>query len=67
MVVTREMLWLSLALTMATTAAMAQQPVRPLPKLGSCPLCYYSSGSYCVPNPAGTSREAIEMVGTSCP
>jgi hypothetical protein len=28
--------------------ALAQQPVRPLPKAGGCPLGYYSSGNYCV-------------------
>jgi len=47
-------------------AAMAQQPVRPLQKLGSCPLGYYSSGDYCVPSSGGNSRGAIEKVGGDC-
>lgn len=47
--------------------ASAQQPVRPLPKVGSCPLGYYSSGSYCVPGNNSQTRGAIEKVGGSCP
>lgn len=46
---------------------LAQQPVRPLPKIGSCPIGYYSSGSYCVPNQSGNTRGAIEKSGNSCP
>jgi hypothetical protein len=42
------------------STAVAQQPVRPLPKLGGCPLGYYSSGGYCVPSSGGNSRGAIE-------
>jgi len=45
---------------------MQQQPVQPLPNVGSCPLGYYSSGSYCVPSGGGNSRGAIEKSG-SCP
>ena len=48
-------------------AVLAQQPVRPLPKAGSCPLGYYSSGSYCVPSTSSNTRGAIEKVGGSCP
>ena len=48
------------------SAGLAQQPVQPLPKVGSCPLGYYSSGSYCVPSGSGNSRGAIEKSG-SCP
>ena len=51
---------------MASGAALAQQPVRPLPRLGSCPLGYYASGSYCLPS-SGSSRGAIEKSGNSCP
>jgi len=51
----------------ASTAALAQQPVRPLPKVGGCPLGYYSSGSYCVPSTSGDTRGAIEKSGSSCP
>ena len=53
------------ALTCAT--ALAQQPVQPLPKVGGCPVGYYSSGSYCVPSEGGNTRGAIEKVGSSCP
>jgi hypothetical protein len=50
-----------------STSGMAQQPVQPLPKVGSCPLGYYSSGSYCVPSRSGNTRGAIEKAGGSCP
>ena len=43
------------ALTAGT--ALAQQPVQPLPKVGSCPLGYYSSGGYCVPSSGGNSGQ----------
>lgn len=46
--------------------APAQQPVRPLPGLGSCPLGYTGSGGYCVPS-SDRSRGAIEKSGGSCP
>jgi len=39
---------------------------QPVPRLGSCPLGYYPSGSYCVPNRSST-REAIEKRGNFCP
>jgi len=51
----------------AGTPAMAQQPVRPLQKVGGCPLGYFSSGSYCVPSKSGNTRGAIEKSGSSCP
>jgi hypothetical protein len=51
----------------SAAAALAQQPVRPLPKVGGCPLGYYSSGSYCVPSTNGNTRGAIEKSGSSCP
>ncbi len=50
-----------------TSAALAQQPLRPLPRLGGCPLGYYSSGDYCVPSAGGNPRGAIEKVGSGCP
>jgi hypothetical protein len=59
-------LWLTLALSVAS-AALAQQPVQPLPKVGSCPLGYYSSGSYCVSSSGGNTKGAIEKSGRSCP
>ena len=59
--------WLTVALIVASESALAQQPVRPLPKVGGCPLGYYSSGSYCVPSKSGNTRGAIEKTGNSCP
>jgi hypothetical protein len=47
--------------------AIAQQPVRPLPKVGGCPLGYYSSGGYCVPSKSSNTRGAIEKSGAGCP
>jgi len=47
-------------------AALAQQPVGPLPKLGGCPLGYYASGNYCLSSPSN-DREAIQKTGNSCP
>ena len=47
--------------------AIAQQPVQPLPKVGGCPLGYYSSGNYCVPSKSGNTRGALEKTGNSCP
>ena len=54
-------------LALAPMAALAQQPVRPLPKVGGCPLGYYASGGYCVPSTSGNTRGAIEKSGNSCP
>jgi hypothetical protein len=51
----------------ATSSALAQQPVRPLPKVGGCPVGYYASGDYCLPSKSGNSRGAIEKEGNSCP
>jgi len=50
-----------------SSSVLAQQPVQPLPKVGSCPLGYYSSGSYCVPSRSGNTRGALEKTGSSCP
>ncbi len=59
---------LGLALSVvATSSALAQQPVRPLPKVGGCPVGYYASGDYCVPSKSSNSRGAIEKVGNGCP
>ena len=43
---------------LAAGSALAQQPVQPLPKMGGCPLGYYSSGGYCVPSSGGNTRGA---------
>ena len=56
-----------LILAFAPFQADAQQPVQPLPKVGSCPLGYYSSGSYCVPSRSSNTRGALEKTGGSCP
>ena len=64
---------LTAALTAAVTVvasggdALAQQPVRPLPRVGGCPLGYFASGSYCIPSKSGNTRGAIEKAGNSCP
>jgi hypothetical protein len=58
---------LAVVSVVATSNALAQQPVRPLPKVGGCPVGYYSSGDYCVPSKSGNSRGAIEKVGNGCP
>ena len=56
------------ALLHLSLPSLAQQPVRPLPKVGGCPLGYYSSGTYCVPSQSGNTRGAIEKLGgSSCP
>jgi len=51
---------------LAGGGALAQQPVRPLPRVGGCPVGYYTSGSYCVPSKSGNTRGAIEKAGNSC-
>ena len=58
---------ITLLLALSPLAALAQQPIKPLPKLGGCPLGYYASGSYCVPSKSGTTRGALEKTGNSCP
>ena len=57
----------ALMVAASVSAAIAQQPVRPLPKVGGCPLSYYASGSYCVPSRSGNVRGALEKTGNSCP
>jgi len=52
------------ALGMLTATSLAQLAPMPLPKVGSCPLGYYRSGSYCVPADRGTKREAIQKSGS---
>ena len=37
------------------SAAVAQQPVQPLPQVGGCPLGYTSSGNDCIPGKSGKS------------
>jgi hypothetical protein len=51
----------------ASGGALAQQPVRPLSRVGGCPLGYYASAGYCMPSKAGKTRGAIEKAGNSCP
>ena len=63
----RKPLLIAVGILLSTSAALAQQPVRPLPKVGGCPLGYYSSGSYCVPSTSGNTRGANEKSGAGCP
>jgi hypothetical protein len=63
----RKPLLIAAGMLLSTSAALGQQPVRPLPKVGGCPLGYYSSGSYCVPSTSGNTRGAIEKSGAGCP
>ena len=63
----RKTLLIAAGMLLSASAAPAQQPVRPLPKVGGCPLGYYSSGSYCVPSTSGNTRGAIEKSGAGCP
>ena len=64
-------LWLTFALAVssgsALAEALAQQPVRTLPRVGGCPVGYFSSGSYSVPSASDNTRGAIEKTGSSCP
>jgi len=63
----RKPLLIAAGMLLSTSATLAQQPVQPLPKVGSCPLGYYSSGSYCVSSSGGNTKGAIEKSGRSCP
>ena len=54
-------------LALTPIGALAQQPVQPLPKVGGCPLGYYSSGRCCVPSKSSNTRGAIEKSGAGCP
>ena len=58
---------LALLSVVGASSVLAQQPVRPLPKVGGCPVGYYASADYCVPSKSGNSRGAIEKVGNGCP
>jgi len=62
-----KILLIAAGMLLSAGAALSQQPVRPLPKVGSCPFGYYSSGNYCVPNKSGNTSGAIEKSGNSCP
>ena len=64
--INRRLAWALLTALLAQ-AAMAQQPVQPLPKVGGCPLGYYAFGSYCVPSKSANSRGALQKTGNSCP
>jgi len=59
--------WIVVALSGITLSVQAQQPVRPLPKTGSCPVGYFTSGQYCMPGRSQAVRGAIEKHGSSCP
>jgi hypothetical protein len=66
-VIARFALLLSLADVSLVVPALAQQPVQPLAKVGSCPLGYFSSGGDCVPSARRNNREAIQKTGKTCP
>ena len=63
----RKALLVAAGMLLSASTVLAQQPVQPLPKVGSCPLGYYSSGGYCVPSSGGNTRGAIEKSGAGCP
>lgn len=50
-----------------TLSVQAQQPVRPLPKTGPCPVGYLTIGQYCMPVRTHVERGAIEKFVSSCP
>ena len=52
------------SITAALPSLAAEAPPLPLPKDGSCPSRYYSSGGYCVPQ--SDARHAIPKIG-ACP
>ena len=52
----RKALLVAAGMLLSASTALAQQPVQPLPKVGGCPLGYYSSGGYCVPSSGGNTR-----------
>ena len=52
------------AITLALAAGLASAQV-PLPKSGSCPSGYHTSGGYCTPSSAN-ARPAVPKAG-SCP
>jgi len=66
MATTSPLLAVFASLGLLAPGALAQQPVQPIQKIGSCPLGYYTSGSYCVPSKGNSSRGAIEKNG-NCP
>lgn len=41
------------------------QLAQPVPKLGRCPLGYYTQFGYCVP--AAGSQQAVQKAGPACP
>ncbi len=49
----------------APAALAGPQPVRPLPRLGSCPSDYSSWDSYCIPS--RSARGALVRIGAYCP
>jgi len=60
-------LLLATAVALLAKVAKADPHAQRLPKVGSCPFEYYSSGSYCVPASSGATREATPRVGGTCP
>jgi hypothetical protein len=56
---------LCIALLLATTTALAQNPI---PRQGnSCPTGTYKSGDYCKPSKSSEDQVIIQMCGNDCP
>jgi hypothetical protein len=58
--------WIEAAAVMAVVTVAQARPV-PLLKTDTCPLGYYSSGTYCVPTDRPGTRGAIQRSGSACP
>ena len=54
-------------LDLVPVSLQTQASPLPLSKGGNCPLGYYSSGEYCLPDDRDTNREAIQKSGSTCP
>ena len=51
---------------MISAIALLLAVSQPIPKVGMCPLGYYSSGNYCIQS-RGSDKEAIDKRGSFCP
>ena len=63
----RKTLLIAVGMLLSAGATLAQQSVQPLPKVGGCPLGYYSSGGYCVPSSSCNTLGAIKKSSNGCP
>jgi hypothetical protein len=61
------MLWVATFVAFAISyVVMAPAQVQPVPRIGSCPSGFVTSGGYCMPM-SGTTRPAIVKGGAQCP